>query len=90
MRDGDVEWLVEARIVGVNAEHEVRAAIGQLFAYRHFCYRETEEPDPQLLALFDAPVGRAFEELRSSLGIFSLCRSGREWLGSPEAVALVT
>jgi hypothetical protein len=90
VREGDVEWLVEAKIVGVNAEHEVRAAIGQLFAYRHFYYRETGEPDPRLLALFDAPIGSAFEGLLSSLGIFSMCRSGREWLGSPEAVALVT
>jgi hypothetical protein len=90
VREGDVEWLVEAKIVGVNAEPAVRAAIGQLFAYRHFYYRKAERPDPRPLALFDAPVGPAFEGLLSSLGIFYVCRSGREWRGSPEAVALVT
>jgi MrcB-like, N-terminal domain len=90
VQDGELEWLVEAKIVGVNAELGVRAAIGQLFAYRHFYYRETNVSDPQLLALFDAPVGEAFEGLLSSLGIFCLYRSGREWRGSPEAVALVT
>jgi hypothetical protein len=74
--------------VGVNAEPDVRAAIGQLLAYRHFYYREIEEPDPQLLALFDGLIDSAFESLLSSLGISCLYRNGGGWSGSPGAVAL--
>lgn len=44
--DEKIHWLVEAKTVGVNAEPAVRAAIGQLFAYRHFFYREKHKPDP--------------------------------------------
>lgn len=87
--DGEIEWLVEAKTVGINAELNVRAAIGQLFAYRHFYYRQYSLPDPTLLALFDGLIGAAFEGLLSSLGIAFLCRNGSEWHGTGEAVALV-
>ena len=42
--DRPLEWLVEAKTVGLNAEPAVRDAIGQLFTYRHFCYREAGRP----------------------------------------------
>ncbi|GAA0651122.1 hypothetical protein GCM10010174_88500 [Kutzneria viridogrisea] len=74
-------WLVEAKTVGPNAEHAVRDAIGQLFAYRHFCYREVGRPDPRLVALFSEPVGDAFVELLTSLGIESIWQAGGIWTG---------
>ncbi len=83
------EWLVEAKTVSVNAEEAVRAAIGQLFSYRHFYYRATDQSDPRLLALFDSPIGTAFEELLASLGIEVLCRNQGAWQGSAAAEQLL-
>jgi len=77
----DVHWLVEAKTVGANAEKVVREAIGQLFAYRHFCYRELGRPDPDLVALFSEPVGDAFAELLASLQIEAIWRTGESWEG---------
>jgi hypothetical protein len=79
INDGDQEWLVEAKTVGLNAEIAVCEAIGQLLAYRHFYYRARSEADPRLLALFNAPIGSAFEDLLRSLSIEFIS------LGSPEA-----
>lgn len=87
-RSGD-EWLIEAKTVGLNAEPAVRDAIGQLFAYRHFYYRDAGKPDPALLALFNAPVGPAFETLLASLGIEIICRDGAVWRGSATALTLL-
>jgi hypothetical protein len=86
---GCEEWLVEAKTVRPNAEEAVRAAIGQLFSYRHFYYRELGHKDPQLLALFDTPIGLAFQELLETLGIAALCRDGAGWQGSSGALALL-
>jgi hypothetical protein len=77
----DIHWLVEAKTVGPNAEEAVRAAIGQLFSYRHFCYRKLDRPDPALVALFSEPVGEAFEELVVSLNIEAIWRRGEDWDG---------
>lgn len=87
--DGDGHhWLVEAKTVGPNAEHAVREAIGQLFSYRHFMYRERGKPDPSLVALFTEPVGPAFGELLVSLGIEAVWRSPGSWDGrAPVGVA---
>ncbi|WP_327033926.1 MrcB family domain-containing protein [Micromonospora ureilytica] len=74
-------WLVEVKTVGSNAEHAVREAIGQLFSYRHFCYRENTRPDPSLVALFSEPVGDALVALIVSLGIEAVWRQGAEWCG---------
>ncbi|WP_243706038.1 MrcB family domain-containing protein [Micromonospora sp. KC721] len=74
-------WLVEVKTVGVNAEHAVRDAIGQLFSYRHFCYRENGRPDPSLVALFSEPVGDALVDLLMSLGIEAIWRDGAQWRG---------
>lgn len=86
--NGD-HWLVEAKTVAVNAEEAVRAAIGQLFSYRHFYYRSTKRDDPRLLALFDSPIGTAFEELLASLDIEVLCRTQGTWQGSEAAEQMV-
>ncbi|SCL30081.1 protein of unknown function [Micromonospora pallida] len=74
-------WLVEVKTVRINAEHAVREAIGQLFSYRHFCYREAGRPDPSLVALFSEPVGDALVDLLMSLGIEAIWRQGAEWDG---------
>ncbi|MGW0501811.1 MrcB family domain-containing protein [Micromonospora sp. NPDC003241] len=74
-------WLVEVKTVGANAEHAVRDAIGQLFSYRHFCYRENGRTDPSLVALFSEPVGDALIDLIVSLGIEAVWRRGAEWFG---------
>jgi hypothetical protein len=78
-------WLVEAKTVGLNAEEAVRAAIGQLFTYRHFCYRELRRQDPALVALFSEPIGDAFSELLVTLGIEAIWRSNATWHGASPA-----
>src|SRR6185437_13349689 len=83
------EWLVEAKTVGLNGEPPVRDAIGQLFAYRHFYYREAGKLDPCLLALFNAPIGEGFEKLLATLDIDFVCRDGAAWRGSADALALL-
>jgi MrcB-like, N-terminal domain len=87
--DRPLEWLVEAKTVGLNAEPAVRDAIGQLFTYRHFCYREVGRLDPRLLALFNAPIGEAFENLLATLDIDFVCRDRGAWRGSADALALL-
>ncbi|WP_080636942.1 MrcB family domain-containing protein [Salinispora vitiensis] len=94
--DGKVlHWLVEVKVVGPNAETVVREAIGQLFSYRHFCYRDIERPDPNLVALFSGPIGDAFVDLLVSLGIETIWRAGGDWCGRaptgvPSLLAAVT
>lgn len=83
------DWLVEAKTVSVNAEDAVRAAIGQLFSYRHFYYTASDRSDLLLLALFDAPIGVAFEGLLASLGIETLSRNQGVWRGSAAAEQLL-
>ena len=70
-----------------NAAEAVRAAIGQLFDYRHFFYVVPKLPLPSLLALFSEPVGIAYVEFMESLSISSVWRSGGSWAGSPRAIA---
>lgn len=74
-------WLVEAKVVGANAEHVVREAIGQLFSYRQAYYRDQRKPDPALVALFSEPIGEYFVNLLVSLGIEAIWRSGPAWQG---------
>lgn len=82
-------WLVEAKTVGPNAEFAVREAIGQLFAYRHFCYRDVGRPEPRLLALFNEPVGDAFLPLLGDLGIEVVWRTTIGWNSTSGAAALL-
>lgn len=79
---GDVHWLIEAKTVGTNPEFAVREAIGQLFAYRHFYYRQVGQPDPKLLALFSDPVGDAFVQLLTDLGIEAVWRTADGWVST--------
>lgn len=83
-------WLVEAKTVGANAEPAVREAIGQLFSYRHFYYRDARVPDPHMLALFSSPIGAAFEALLTSLDIEVVCRDGGTWTGTQPGLELLT
>lgn len=82
------EWLIEAKMVyDGNATEAVRAAVGQLFDYRHFFYVVPKLPPPSLLGLFSEPVGFAYVEFMESLSIASVWRSGGSWAGSPRAIA---
>ena len=82
----DRTLLFEGKVVGPNAEHAVRAAIGQLFAYRHFFFRAQGEPDPDLIGLFTEPIGEAFVDLLNSLEIGAVWRDGASWIGCPIAL----
>jgi hypothetical protein len=84
----DAEYLIEAKTVGNNAEVAVREAIGQLFAYRHFCYREANASDPILVALFSEPVGDAFIDLLGELGIGSIWLERGRWKAAGSAFPL--
>jgi hypothetical protein len=89
VRDHQTIWLVEAKTVGVNALFAVREAIGQLFSYRHFYHRRNDAPDPELLGLFSAPIGPAFEDLLTSLDIHYVYRDGADWRGSIKGLNLL-
>jgi hypothetical protein len=81
--------LVEAKIVGNNAEFAVRDAIGQLFAYRHLLYRECKKGDPRLLVVFSEPIGRAFVTLLNVLGIEAAWFEDGAWRGSQVPAELI-
>jgi hypothetical protein len=82
------EWLVEAKMLyDGNASEAVRAAVGQLFDYRHFFYVVSGLPPPSLLALFSESIGDAYVELLESLSIASVWRSMGSWAGSSSAIA---
>jgi hypothetical protein len=82
-----VEWLVEVKMLyNGNAAEAVRAAVGQLFDYRHFFYIVRGLPPPQLIGLFSEPVGGAYVEFLESLSIASVWRSSGSWVGSSGAV----
>ncbi|MEV7373039.1 DUF3578 domain-containing protein [Streptomyces sp. NPDC090301] len=77
------EWLVEAKIVRHgNATVAVREALGQLFEYRHFLYRE--RPAPFLIGLFSEEIG-AYAPYLEEQGVASIWRSDDGWNGSPRA-----
>ncbi len=83
LRKGQTEVLCEVKVVGPNAEHAVREAIGQLFTYRYFY--PTAQPSP-LLAVFSKPVGDAFVDLLEAIGISSVwAEGGDQWGGSQTA-----
>jgi hypothetical protein len=79
------EWLVEAKMLyDGNATEAVRAAVGQLLAYRHFLYIASL---PSLLGLFSEPVGSAYVSFLESLSIAAVWRSAGSWAGSSVAVS---
>jgi hypothetical protein len=86
--DGNgMHWLVEAKTIPANAEGAVREAIGQLFSYRHFYYRENGKTDPPVVALFTSPIGDAFANLLASLEIESIWWNGHQWDGVAPSAA---
>lgn len=81
-RDGR-EWLVEAKVLYQgNATNAVRAALGQLYAYRHFLYQKVE---PQLVALFSEPIGDGYVAFLEACQIASVWKASRGWVGSTTA-----
>jgi hypothetical protein len=81
-RDGR-EWLVEAKVLYQgNATSAVRAALGQLYAYRHFLYERIE---PQLVALFSEPIGDGYVVFLEGCGIASVWKDAEGWGGSTAA-----
>ena len=84
LRRDQSTWLVEGKVLYVgNATHAVRAAIGQLFTYRHFLYGPAKATG--LLALFAEPVGNAFVSFLEECGIASVWKDVNGWSGSTEA-----
>jgi hypothetical protein len=79
--------LVEGKVLyRGNATQAVRAAIGQLFTYRHLLHRGDSI---DLLALFSEPIGDEFVGLLTSLGIAAAWRdSTLSWRCSELAVAI--
>jgi 5-methylcytosine-specific restriction enzyme MrcB-like protein len=79
------EWLVEAKVVyNGKAADAVRAALGQLYEYRHF---KACAPSVRLLALFTEDIGDAFTAFLESCGIATVARHGGAWIGSGSATA---
>jgi hypothetical protein len=83
-REGE-EWLVEVKIVyRGNATEAVRAAIGQLYTYRHFFYDQPTEV--RLLAVFSEPIGDAYAQFLESCAVASVWKAKDGWMGSLSAV----
>jgi MrcB-like, N-terminal domain len=83
VRSGRTEVLIEAKVVGSNAEHAVREAVGQLLSYRHFYYRLQALSDPGMVALFSANIGEALSGLLASLDIKAAWYENGQWIGWP-------
>lgn len=82
--DGE-EWLVEAKVVREgNPTEAVRHAVGQLFEYSHFLYRERGLPDPHLIGLFTEDVG-VYSGYLEQRGIASMWKTPHGWDGSSSA-----
>ena len=80
------EWLIEGKILYLgNATDAVRAALGQLYAYRHFLYPVASPPG--LVALFSEPIGAAFVSFLETAGVASVWHEAGAWLGSTRAIA---
>jgi hypothetical protein len=81
LRRQGASWLVEGKVLYAgNATQAVRAALGQLYAYRHFLY--PLQPDLRLLALFAEPIGDAFASFLEEVGVASVWRVPDAWAGS--------
>lgn len=79
------EWLVEAKVVrDGNPTEAVRHAVGQLFEYSHFLYREKGLPEPHLMGLFTEDVG-VYSDYLENRGIASIWQTRNGWDGSASA-----
>lgn len=80
------EWLVEAKVIyRGNATHAVRAALGQLYTYRHFHY---SDPPLGLIALFSEPIGDAYVEFLERCEVHAVWRAEGFWMGSTQTVGV--
>jgi hypothetical protein len=85
LRRNGLEWLVEAKVLYQgNSTDAVRAALGQLYAYRHFLYQQME---PRLVALFSEPIGDGYVAFLEACGIASVWKGAHGWAGSTTATA---
>lgn len=86
--DSSDAWLVEVKQIQEDGHRNaVRAAVAQLFEYRHAYYRQHGRPDPHLLAVFSAPI-RDFGPYLESLGIAAVWPVDDKplwWSGTPSA-----
>ncbi|MFC9744367.1 MrcB family domain-containing protein [Streptomyces niveus] len=81
-RSAEDEWLVEVKVVrDGNPTEAVRQAVGQLFEYSHFLYRERGRPEPHLIGLFTEDVG-VYSSYLEQRGIASMWQTSRGWGGS--------
>ncbi|MFI6081493.1 MrcB family domain-containing protein [Streptomyces sp. NPDC051217] len=84
-QDTSDEWLVEAKVVrDGNPTEAVRHAVGQLFEYSHFLYRERGRPEPHLVGLFTEDVG-VYSGYLEQRGIASIWQTSSGWDGSASA-----
>lgn len=80
------EWLIEAKVLYLgNATEAVRAALGQLYAYRHFLYPSAAQP--KMVGLFSEPIGTAFASFLETAEVASVWYETGSWVGSDTAVA---
>lgn len=84
---GSSERIIgEAKVLySGNATDAVRAAMAQLFMYRHFI---TGHKGVQLLALFSESVGDAYVNFLDGIGILAVWRNDQGWHGSERAKEL--
>jgi hypothetical protein len=86
LRRNGAEWLVEAKVLyRGNATEAVRAALGQLFTYRHFLW-EPPTASPYLVALFSEPIGDAYVSFLDDLGVAVVWKETEGWRGSATAL----
>ena len=85
LRSNGDEWLVEAKVLyNGNATEAVRAALGQLYSYRHFLPCDSAV---RLIGLFTEPIGDAYVGFLEKYGVASVWKSGLGWAGSADAAA---
>jgi hypothetical protein len=85
LRRDSKEWLVEVKVVYQgNATTAVRAALGQLYAYRYFHYEDASPP--YLVAVFSEPVGDAYVDFLETCGIASVWKGDNGWDASPSGL----
>lgn len=85
LRRNGLEWLVEAKVLYQgNATDAVRAALGQLYAYRHFL---SQGVDLHLVALFSEPIGDGYVAFLEACGIATVWKDAQGWAGSTAATA---